>query len=1279
MARPRQALGISQDCDESTPLPLLATPRQLIMLADGKQITWALSPRSLITAFLLFSLLAINAPVTATADPSSLSINSYRRIDDILLAQRNLTTRAGSVGTGQPCTSSSDCSNSGFCYGNVCWPGRAQPTQGCSADSQCNSEKCNLANQQCMASDIGFGCRDTDQCQTGECRGLICNLRQTGAACAQDGTCVNGVCDVPSNQCVLKPLGASCSLGSECDSTACTGGVCALIDLGASCGYNSQCKSNWCLYVPDNTGYPVKRCTTASTNQPCRSNTDCGSGVCGNIGANGFGACVASPAKSQCRVQVDCADNAPCSNGRCLSTADASCSSGADCASGTCTSGVCTKIVNGQGCGQDSQCRSAKCGSSQATECGPLGRGPCQLYPVCGINSAYGAPCTTTSDCGAQNTVCTIPTGAQSGTCIYPPPSKNIGDSCSKDFECFSSRCDAASFSEALTCRKTPGGQPCSANSECITNLCVIAAGSTQGKCAVNADGAACETGLDCTSAFCSSGGVCGGSAGSTCTDNGQCSSGICCQGQCLKSQIQYRCQSDAQCNGGVCNLASGNQLSTLTHIYPIGGCSLQAPDSEVCTYARACSSNVCTPVGYYSGGSPVGQCGTLDPSTAPTYTCANQPRRAGEVCNYPYQCLSGSCSSYTPSGGYGYGRRDILSADPEQQQKRGYGDPGVCKPSDVGKSCLSNTDCASGGSCDFATKKCKALLPSGSACSQSAQCASGFCNPASSTCTRNSPLGSACDTTTDCAAGTCYQSVCSILPLGAPCSSADQCSSKYCQYGPPDAGASATQICSAAPPFATCTLSSECGSGKCSNSADTSQPGRCLSSSAGQACTVAMDCDGFTSCVNGKCLARAKTVCTQGSDCQSGTCSAGQCTPAGPNSGCISAMDCASNQCGTTTTTICGANGQGPCSTYTTCNPVSAMGGVCSVDGDCTSVGGICAKFGSANPGTCTIKKPWPNSYTCGQASDCQSGYCRAQLAADGVTRESTGTCSDKRGLGEGCYTNAGCSTGLICSNKSGTCISSVTSTSTTTSTSRSTSSTTTTSRSSTSTSSTTSRSSTSTTSTSTRPTTTTTSSTSTRPTSTLTSTSSRNSSTTTTTSTRSTSTSTSTRSSTTTSSSRSTSTSTTTTRPPTTSTTSTRTTTSTSATPLPSAAACSTSTQCRSAYCRKRLLADGVTRETTGTCEDKKANGAACYTSDGCISTQCNLSTKLCVGLAANAPCASNAQCISSYCRQRLLADGTRDPNGTCDVQKARGSACYQNGGCTSGSCNLSTKVCN
>ncbi|KAL9940562.1 hypothetical protein V8E36_000050 [Tilletia maclaganii] len=166
---------------------------------------------------------------------------------------------------------------------------------------------------------------------------------------------------------------------------------------------------------------------------------------------------------------------------------------------------------------------------------------------------------------------------------------------------------------------------------------------------------------------------------------------------------------------------------------------------------------------------------------------------------------------------------------------------------------------------------------------------------------------------------------------------------------------------------------------------------------------------------------------------------------------------------------------------------------------------------------------------------------------------------------------------------------------------------------------------------------------------------------STSTTTSTTTTSTTTTTTTTSTTTSSTPTSTKPSTTSKPPTSTpsTTTKTTTSstkTTSTPLPSAAGCTASTQCRSGYCRKLLLSDGKTRASTGTCEDKKANNTACYTNEGCISGVCNTGAKTCTPLGLNAPCTSNAQCGSSYCRQRLLADGTRDPDATCDVQKGQ-----------------------
>ncbi|KAE8226974.1 hypothetical protein CF326_g7630 [Tilletia indica] len=70
-----------------------------------------------------------------------------------------------------------------------------------------------------------------------------------------------------------------------------------------------------------------------------------------------------------------------------------------------------------------------------------------------------------------------------------------------------------------------------------------------------------------------------------------------------------------------------------------------------------------------------------------------------------------------------------------------------------------------------------------------------------------------------------------------------------------------------------------------------------------------------------------------------------------------------------------------------------------------------------------------------------------------------------------------------------------------------------------------------------------------------------------------------------------------------------------SSTTTTKPSAAACTANAVCTSGYCRKALLSDGVTRASTGTCDVKKASGARRYQNGGCLSGTCNKTKRICV----------------------------------------------------------------
>ncbi|KAE8228001.1 hypothetical protein CF326_g7083, partial [Tilletia indica] len=897
----------------------------------------------LVLAVFAISTSAANAVLESAENRSH---SARTRLDDISRVYGQLLSR-DLTGTGGACVRNSDC-RTASCYRGVCFPNRAQPDQDCNPagdGSDCNSGKCNSANGLCLASDIGGDCRDDEQCASGYCNNYVCTLRSTGTACDAGGICATGQCDIASNMCILKPLGATCGSSADCDSGACNGdGVCALQALGAPCAYNTRCESGWCLTQPlDVYPYSQRQCSPAPSSTSCTQNSDCGSGNCGDIGALGFGQCKSSPPGAQCTSLLDCASSTLCNNNMCTAPPGASCSGNSDCSSGVCNqNGVCASLTNGQPCGTDAQCKSAKCSPPQERYCGVTGRGPCKLYSVCQINNALGAPCSTTSDCGAQYTVCTIPDGATEGTCIYPPPSIEIGQTCQQNMQCLSGRCDRLDFTASLLCQGQPGGQPCTEDKYCATGSCIKAAGVTTGVCKINKEGEYCPSNGDCQSFGCGAGNVCKKAAGSTCSDNSQCGSGVCCQGVCQALRRYSYCQDNDQCRSGVCD-AGAAQWRTVQNQYAIGACSSSSlPDGSVCSYASECTSGQCSTVGFYtSSGSKIGQCGPPATTAAP-FTCSNQPTAVGAPCTQSGSCISSYCST---GSDYSYGgRRDFNNT------KRA---DGVCLPSKIGRGCFTSADCSE-GLCD-ATKKCS-LGATGSTCSTSLQCKSNFCNPNTATCTLNSALGGACTTTDDCTEGGCFSSVCSKLPVDQPCSSSSQCSSAWCQWRSPTPGAEAQQLCTPAPSRYTCSSSADCGSGSCVITSGATQ-GTCKVSAAGETCTSVLDCDGYAACSSaGLCLARGAAACSSNSMCASGVCNAGFCSGVAPSNGCYIDSDCASLQCGPTYTTICGSNGFGPCNTFQSCNPVSAIGGICSADGDCTAASGVCSKAAGSSTGTCQV-----------------------------------------------------------------------------------------------------------------------------------------------------------------------------------------------------------------------------------------------------------------------------------------------------------------------------------
>ncbi|KAL9935654.1 hypothetical protein V8E36_005231 [Tilletia maclaganii] len=448
---------------------------------------------------------------------------------------------------------------------------------------------------------------------------------------------------------------------------------------------------------------------------------------------------------------------------------------------------------------------------------------------------------------------------------------------------------------------------------------------------------------------------------------------------------------------------------------------------------------------------------------------------------------------------------------------------------------------------------------------------------------------------------------VCMAAPITAPCTSNEQCTTKFCSGG----------SCARNPddPWMQqpCRYDPDCVEmGRCGTSADGVWQGRCF--------TMGSCDDGTPPCTNGGCDAFYCSApnldgqpCSDNGYCYSNVCGSRlyiasaelsdgsfqqsslrlnfrTCQPVAPNVACSTDVDCPKSSC-------IEPNFDG----VKQCALGKTVGASCSLDVECHSQ--RCA--GDVLTGS-FVCKPKGVGDACNSRSQCGSQVC------DGTTCQQTTA-------GSPCVYNSDCPSQkcdavlktctpiqATSTTTSSTTMSSFASTSTTSTTPSTTTTTTTSSTPSTTTSRTTSKSTSSSTSTSSR--------------STSSSTSSRFTTTTAKTTTTTTSRSTSTRSTTSTSSPRSstsTKTTTTTTKKPTSTssssstrrstTTTTTTSTSTTTSLLPLGAVCTANARCQSAYCRAKLNADGTTRQTTSLCDVKKASGASCYQNAGCVSGTC------------------------------------------------------------------------
>ncbi|MFO0679362.1 MAG: hypothetical protein U0169_22735 [Polyangiaceae bacterium] len=429
--------------------------------------------------------------------------------------------------------------------------------------------------------------------------------------------------------------------------------------------------------------------------------------------------------------------------------------------------------------------------------------------------------------------------------------------------------------------------------------------------------GKKCKSPSDCRSGICRPDGVCGGGP----CDNGVADgdeSGIDCGGSCAAKCADYGpCRTGADCASGICGAAGS--------LYP-----------------NRCVQALCQD-GTKNGDESDVDCPCRLPGSSST--CEN-----GRACRTNADCQSGLCNPTTRTCAADTCSDGLLSGDE------------------------AAVDC--GGSCSF---KCA----TGANCRVDGDCQNGICNRVTKKCAASpceDGVKNGAETGTDCGGPTCGK-----CPELAGCLQASDCTSGIC---------STNQRCAA----------NRCGDGILNDSetgVDCGGP-TCTKCGVGATCSSNADClGGRCSTVTGRCVNSAcddgvKNFTETDVDCGGAcrTCTAGKACSTGPDctSGrCIGGV-CASDRCkdqrknGPENGVDCGSNSG--------CNVLCATGNGCASDADCISgicntVSGVCAQSacfdgrkssGEADVdcgGPCTLK--CDGGKTCTQASDCASGFCRA------------------------------------------------------------------------------------------------------------------------------------------------------------------------------------------------------------------------------------------------------------------------------------------------------------
>jgi hypothetical protein len=542
----------------------------------------------------------------------------------------------------------------------------------------------------------------------------------------------------PGNDIAPGSLGAPCAIGAECNAPGqCVDGVCCsapCTELCAACN------------VPGSVG----TCSAAPSDDACGTlqcagvDTECRKLDTSQLALNcdAFGLCKINP---NCAVLPE--------------TTSTTCQAGAGACNGTGACLVAGKASLGETCAADADCAEGHC-----VIVGEGGAGIC-------CDSACDSPCqacsaaghceeTPTSDLRCEAVACPIDDVCRNYTADVTASQCRAFGQCQtgRDCEHIALRPDAECECDATSgaCRLR-GGAACSDAAECASGVCTANAQGTTVCCA-----SGCAPGL-----FCSS-------DGSAC---------VACEGTAIEcdGNTQRACNAGAfattPCPNGCTPGIGCNLLPPVG--FPCDGGQCAAPNvcqQDVTGAARCCSRN-CAAEGKVCGAT--GSCECQAGQVAAGSDCLLQdgdPCQTSQQCQVGSSCTDGVCCQEACTGGcercepntglcvaIGQGQQDNQCTNGRQCT----GARGDCR--------LTVRQTCSGNGAECTTNNCEPTVGNTTqiCCTQACSGDRPFCRSTGQGCVQcetNADCGNGCNTQT----GLCND----LLPLGTPCGTSSQCAS---------------------------------------------------------------------------------------------------------------------------------------------------------------------------------------------------------------------------------------------------------------------------------------------------------------------------------------------------------------------------------------------------------------------------------------------------------------------------------------------------------------------